>query len=125
MADNEHTAFIPQSYPGVYTHTDRGYCSYGYKDGLGLEELILSNQIGGGQRDILGAIHDSSVNIMQSVEHQGASQTLLNTLALRVPDDKSIAPAVGLNSATVTVSAALTYAVIIRPDRVRENDGTA
>lgn len=36
-----------------------------------LEELILSNQIGGGFRDTLSTIHDSTVNVMSSVEHNG------------------------------------------------------
>lgn len=44
---------------------------YNYPRRDGVEELILSNQIGGGFRDTLSTIHDSSVNVMQSVEHNG------------------------------------------------------
>lgn len=45
--------------------------NYPRHDRDGVEELILSNQIGGGFRDTLSTIHDSSINVMQSVEHNG------------------------------------------------------
>jgi hypothetical protein len=42
-----------------------------HNDCRGIEDLVLSNQIGGGFRDTLSAIHTNSVNVMQAVEHNG------------------------------------------------------
>lgn len=60
-------------YPTVPVHSFNHY-NYPPRDDYrrdGIEELILSNQIGGGFRDTLSTIHDSSINVMQSVEHNG------------------------------------------------------